>query len=401
LHALRKIGPQYAILVFLQMAAMLVAIQLRIQILPFGHALGPEYRAFPGLAIGVILGSSLPPILLGRLLLKSTSRSASRLGENLFPKLLGASILAAAGLYLLQPTFSQLQILYFVLSTIFIGGLFISLPKAFLKGKGNLDLIQGLRQLWEYRHLLSLWLRYTIQARYTQTTLGIIWIVLLPLSTALVLSLAFSQFLRIGRFAGNVPFLTFFLAGIVPYGVFNSGASKSTSAVSGQIGIISRVYFPREILILLPIGEAIIDFVFTFLVLVVINGIYGNWPQLSYILLIVPLLILVLLSLGIMFVIGTWSMLVRDIPQLVGVALQLLFYVTPIIYPFESIPPSFRFLILLNPLTPLIQAFRQIVIYNQGLDLVSLYYPLVVSLGMLFAGYAFFKSREGVLSDLV
>ena len=398
LRVFQKLVIRYCVLACLEWAAMLVAIQLRVQVLPFGAPLGNGYRPFPIGAIGLLLAATFVAVVLEWRLARH-SKQRSQLAP-VWP-LLVAATLTAGGIYLLLPDFSQLQLLYFLISIIFVGWLFIALPRTFLRSKTEFDLGRELRRLWDYRHLLRLWLRYTIQARYTQTTLGIIWIILLPLSTALVLSIAFSQFLRIGRFAGDVPFLTFFLAGIVPYGIFNSGVSKSTSAISGQIGIISRVYFPREILVLLPMGEALVDFVFTFLVLIAINGLYGNWPEPRYFLLLVPLLILILLSLGVMFVISTWSMIVRDVPQLVGVVLQLLFYVTPIIYPFESIPPNFRFLVLLNPLTPLVQSFRQIVIYKQGLDLISLYYPLVVSSGLLLAAFAFFKSREGVLSDLV
>lgn len=400
-RVLRHIGLELTALVLLQVAAMLVAIQLRVQILPFGHTLGEGYRAFPIAALGMLVGSSV----FGRAIVWSSSEARQRpqhlLGSRPFWNLLVAALLSAIGFYRILPDLSQLQILYFVLSAIFVGWLFTVLPRAFLKDRKSFDLSLEVKQLWYYRQLLGLWLRYTIQARYTQTTLGILWIILLPLTTALVLSLAFSTFLRIGRFAGNIPFLTFFLAGIVPFGIFNSGISKSTTAVSGQIGIISRVHFPREVLILLPLGEAIVDFIFTFLVLVAINGLYGNWPNWGYLLLLLPTLILLLFSLGFMFVISAWSMLVRDIPQLVGVVLQLLFYVTPIIYPFESIPPSYRFLILLNPLTPLVQAYREVILYGQGIFLASLFYPLVVSVGMLFVGYAFFKSKEGVLSDLV
>ncbi len=394
----QKLVIRFCVLASMAWGAMLVSIQLRIQVLPFGAPLGIEYRTLPIGAIGLLLAAAFVSVVL-EWLVAGLSKARSQRG-TMWP-LLFAAALTAVGIYFLLPDFSQLQLLYFLISAIFVGWLFIALPRTFLRGKTEFDLGTELRQLWDYRHLFRLWLRYTIQARYTQTTLGIVWIILLPLSTAIVLSIAFSQFLRIGRFAGDVPFLTFFLAGIVPYGIFNSGVSKSTSAISGQIGIISRVYFPREVLVLLPMGEALVDFVFTFVVLVVIDGLYGNWPDPTYFLLLVPTMILILLSLGVMFVISTWSMIVRDIPQLVGVVLQLLFYATPIIYPFESIPPNYRFLVLLNPLTPLVQSFRQIVIYKQGLDLISLYYPLVVSFGLLVAAFAFFKSREGVLSDLV
>jgi lipopolysaccharide transport system permease protein len=109
----------------------------------------------------------------------------------------------------------------------------------------------------------------------------------------------------------------------------------------------------------------------------------------------------VIFILGLMFFISYLSVLVRDVPQLVNVLLQLLFYITPIIYPLETIPPDLRFWVQLNPMTALVRAFQAVTVYQKPPDMVSLYYPLVVGCVLLYMGYQFFKRYEKRLADML
>jgi lipopolysaccharide transport system permease protein len=106
-------------------------------------------------------------------------------------------------------------------------------------------------------------------------------------------------------------------------------------------------------------------------------------------------------TLGVMLLVSFLSVMVRDIPQLVGILLQLFFYLTPLIYPAENIPENYQVVILINPLAPLIQATRDIIAYHQTPDWLSLTYPLVVSVVVLLMGYTLFKVNEGKLVDMV
>ena len=138
-----------------------------------------------------------------------------------------------------------------------------------------------------------------------------------------------------------------------------------------------------------------------FVAMLVINAIHGVYPTVSYVLLIPIVLIMVCLTLGIMLLVSFLSVMVRDIPQLVGILLQLFFYLTPLIYPAENIPENYQVVILINPLAPLIQATRDIIAYHQQPDWLSLTYPLVVSAVVLLMGYTLFKVNEGKLVDMV
>jgi ABC-type polysaccharide/polyol phosphate export permease len=255
-----------------------------------------------------------------------------------------------------------------------------------------------LSRLWASRHLIRLWLGFNVQTRYSQTVLGILWIVLLPLATAAVLSLAFSQFLRVQL---DVPFISFFLSGLVPWGVFNQGVLTGMRSVLAAGGLINQINFPREVLVLLALGEVVVDFLFTFAAMVVINAINGIFPNLYWLYLPFLFFVLVSFTLGLMLFLSSISMFVRDVPQLVGVALQLLFYLTPLLYPVSSIPDRFRVLLLLNPLAGLIQAFRDVIVYARPPDLLTLYYPFVAGVVLLYAGYSFFKAREESFADVL
>jgi ABC-type polysaccharide/polyol phosphate export permease len=386
---------------FVLLSALLIAAQLRIQILPLGEALEANYQALPIQSIAWTLGALILILLVSLLLGTFTATDRFLSLEHKSRNAFLASIIASVAMLIFSPALSTLQVLYFQIVVLALILLNIMLPSRFQRQLAGSTISHEIRKLLRYRHLYKIWLRYAIEARYTQTILGLLWIVLLPLATAAVLALAFSQFLRLGRFQGEIPFLVFFYSGIVAYNVFNGGVSKATTSIIGHLDLISRVYFPREILILVNLGETIVDFAFTFIILLMINTAFGIYPNAIYLALLIPLIILILFSLGIMLIVSTWSLLVRDIPQLVGVILQLLFYITPILYPFESIPDKFRFLILLNPLTSLVEAFRDIVVYGKFPEMISLYYPIIISLSLVYVGYSYFKSKEGIMGDLV
>jgi lipopolysaccharide transport system permease protein len=374
--------------------AMLVSIQFRVQLLPFGETLGEDYTLHSTslliVMVFALLFAFLLSVIAGRLpgvkRLLSTDRPFRVM-------LVAVAVTCGLALYFM-PQISQLQLIYFAVIAVGLGLLVIVVPNR-LRPIAHEDWIE----LWQRRELLFIWLRYTIKARYTQTVLGILWIVLLPLSLSLVMAFAFGQILQAK--GPGVPYVAFILAGIVSFSFFQEGVQNSTSAVASQIQLIGRVYFPREILILLSIGEGLVDMVFKLIVLIAVNLFVGIFPNWVLVYLPIPLIILTVLTLGLMFFVSVWSMLIRDVPQLVGVILRLLFYISPIIYSLENVPERWQFLVAINPLTLVIQAFRDIVVFGKPPDMVSLYYPMVISLALTYAGYAYFKSKQGVLSDLV
>ena len=376
---------------------MLLAVQLRLQV-ALGQNLPPAYRAQP-IALYILLALGVFMVhAFGLAVRESGFAQAIISNDHPYRKFLASLALSAGLILVLLPDISQLQVVYFFLFSTVLGMLCIALPFRVYVGKPGTNLLSDIRKIWQYRALLQIWLSFNIQTRYSQRILGILWIVIIPISTAVVLTIAFTQFMRVQL---DVPFISFYLAALVPYNLFSNGILMSTVAIISRIGIMTQVYFPREILVLLVLGELLVDFVFTFLAMMLVNAFSGIWPNIYYLYLPMLSVILILMTLGLMLIVSSLTVLVRDIPQLIAVVMQLFFFLTPVIYPIETIPERLRFLFLLNPIASIVQAFREIIVFGRPPDWVSLHYPLVFAGAILVVGYATFKSIEDEMADLL
>jgi ABC-type polysaccharide/polyol phosphate export permease len=383
--------------------ALLLAAQARLQI-PLGESMdGRDYVAQTPLAFLALAAAALAVWALTPLHTRLTGwigQVAARwLGVNRpYRRYLLMVLIAAPLLLVAMPQIRLLQIAYFVIFGALLGVVAIAAPARFYLNQPGNDVVSDLARLWRNRFLAAIWLRHNIESRYAQQTLGILWIILLPVSTSIVLSVAFSQFMRVQM---DVPFVPFYLAALVHYNLFSGGLSQAAVAISNRVGIISQVYFPREILLVIILGELLVDFVFTFTAMLIINALFGILPNEHYWVLPFLWLILLLIVAGLMLTVSALSVIVRDIPQLVQVALQLLFFLTPVIYPITSMPERFRFLFIINPLAPLVQSFRDVIVYNRSPDAVTLFYPLVFGGALLVFGYTLFKSIEDRMADML
>lgn len=378
--------------------ATLMAVQTRLQV-SVGLYLYPDYRAqTPTLYLLLVVAALLTALLMESPLAHQSPLRSIVAQHHPFRRYLLTLGLALVLILALLPDISQLQMLYFAIYGFILGILCIALPYRIYIGHPNSDLRRPLAMLIQRRALLNIWLRFNIESRYSQRILGILWIVLLPISTSLVLAFAFTQFMRVQL---DVPFITFYMSAMVPYILFSNSIINSTGSVVGRIGIVVQVYFPREILVLLTLGETIIDFGFAFVAMLLINLLVGITPNINFIFLPLLFLILIVMTIGLMFLISSLTVMVRDIPQLLAVVIQLLFFITPIIYPLDQFPANLRFIFVVNPIAPIVQGFRDIIAYNRPPDFVSLYYSIVFAAVMLVIGYTTFKSFETEMADYV
>jgi len=376
----------------------LVAVHLR-RVLPFGQAPDAYYRWYDPVGyLAIALGLSLA--YAWRLFLPHGARP--ELGARRFwSPLIGiglASLLLIVVVPLSSWQYSRLQTTYFAAVALFLSLLIVPWPRANASMAGVPPLRDSIARLWANRGLLHLWVRYNVRSRYAQALLGILWIALLPLSTALIMALVFAEIMRVPT--GGVPFISFLLAGLVPWGLFSQSVSVGARLILNEMGLIKQVYFPREIIVLSALGEALVDAAFMFGAMLLVNAAVGVWPNALYAALPLLIVIQLALSLGLMLMIGWLSVLVRDIPQLVGVLLQLALYLSPIIYPLSIVPERYRFLFALNPIATLIEAYRSIIVYDRAPDWLSLLYPGALALGVLVFGYRLFKANEDRFADL-
>ncbi len=307
-------------------------------------------------------------------------------------------VLAGGLVTVVVPGHSRLQTGYFAALAL----LLILLVVPWYDGTGGRFRPQSfgvnLTRLWANRSLLQLWVRYNVRSRYAQAILGILWIALLPFSSALIMTIVFSEIMRIPT--GDAPYISFLLAGLVPWGLFSQSVSAGMRSILNEMGLIKQAYFPREIIVLSALGEALVDAGFMFGTMLLVNAAVGVWPNALYAALPLLVTIQLAMSLGLMLLLSCLSVLIRDIPQLVTVLLQLAFYLCPILYPLSIVPERYRFLIALNPLAVLIDAYRGIIVYGRAPDWLSLLYPGALAFGILVFGYRFFKANEARFADL-
>jgi len=311
----------------------------------------------------------------------------------------GAVALAMVGMKLVQPTTSPLLLGYFLASATPLLLLVVPWPVRWASGDRRVDLVPSIRKLIARRSLLRLWVTFAIRSRYEEAVLGILWVVLLPLASALVMSVVFAQLMR--GAVGDVPFIAFLLAGIIPWNYFRLAVTNGSRSLVQSMGLMNQIYFPREIIVIASLGEAIVDTAVMFVSMLVIDAVVGIWPHPWYLMMPVIFLIQTIFILGLMLALSWLGALIRDVPNILQLALQVIFYMCAVIYPGRIIPARYRWILDINPIAILIGAYRDVLIYHRAPNWNALLFPTALGIGTLIFGYRLFKAKEDTVADLL
>lgn len=255
-----------------------------------------------------------------------------------------------------------------------------------------------LYELWTFRELLWALTLKEVKIRYKQTILGIAWAILQPAALTLIFSVVFGIFLKVS--SGSVPYPIFAYSALLPWTFFATAVSFGALSVVNNGNLVTKVYFPREILPFSTIGAAFFDFAAASSIFVLMM-IFYNIPltyHIFFLLLIVPAILL--FTTGIALILSTLNVLFRDIRFIVPLLLQIWLYVTPVIYSQESIPEKYKLLYVINPVAPLVASFRDVTILAKFPG-AELYWASGVSFIIFVLGYLFFKNREKIFADVI
>lgn len=262
----------------------------------------------------------------------------------------------------------------------------------------------NLREIWDYRDLVMLFVRRDFVAKYKQTILGPFWFILNPLISTFMYTLVFAGIAKIST-EGFPPQL-FYLSGIVAWSYFAACLNGTSSTFLSNAGIFGKVYFPRLVSPVSVIISSIVQLGIQLLLLAVFMIYYkfsGFDIKISIYILYIPLLIvtLALLGLGFGIIFSALTTKYRDLSNFLGFGVQLWMYITPVIYPASSVPEKYRILVYLNPVAPLVEAFKYCIIgageFNPG----RLLYSVVFTCILLFVGVILFNRTEQNFMDTV
>jgi lipopolysaccharide transport system permease protein len=260
-------------------------------------------------------------------------------------------------------------------------------------------------EFWSYRHLLGGLVRRDFLMGYQQTVLGPLWVLLQPIMTLITYVVVFGKV--VGISTGAVPPVLFYLAGIVLWNLFNDSFTGTSATFSDNAHIFSKVYFPR---LLMPVARLVgylisfgIQLIFLLLI-IFYYWIFTPWPTPSAFGLPLAILAILLVSvqsigLGLLFSVLTGKY--RDIRFFVGLGTRLLLFLTPVFYPVEHVAPKWRWLLELNPLTPLFELFRWSLLGHGTVTPGQMLYSAGFTLSLFLLALLTFNKQGDKLMDVV
>ena len=260
------------------------------------------------------------------------------------------------------------------------------------------------RELLKYRDLIWLMVKRDLVNSYKQTVLGPIWIIINPLLSTSVFTIIFAVLAGIST-EGVPPFL-FYMAGNVLWGFFSECLNRASSTFLSNARIFGKVYFPRLVMPIAGIIFNLINFIVqlsVFVILVVIFTLIGSNVHPNWLLVLTPVLVLqtALLGTGIGLIVSSITTKYRDLKILVTFGVSLLMYITPVVYPVSKVPESFRWLMLCNPVAPIVETFRCAFLGSGEFHWAFWLLSLAVTAVVVFFGILVFNKVEKNFIDTV
>jgi lipopolysaccharide transport system permease protein len=251
--------------------------------------------------------------------------------------------------------------------------------------------------MWSHRELLAFLIWRDVSVRYKQTVLGPAWAIFQPLIMMLIFTVIFGRFAKMD--SDGFPYPVFVFAGLIPWSLFSQGMAQSALSLVNQQQLITKVYFPRLFVPIAAAGVFVVDLVVSlglYAVVLLYYGIVPSWG-IVWLVLLVPLTLIATLAAGVMLAALTISY--RDFRHIVPFLVQILMFVTPVIYPVKLVDPRWHMLLSLNPMFGIVPAFRSAILgtaWNFSILAIS----TAVTLGLFLFAIFYFRKVERHFADV-
>ena len=253
-------------------------------------------------------------------------------------------------------------------------------------------------EIWRYRELLAFLTWRDVAVRYKQTVLGILWAFIQPFLKLVVFSVIFGGLAKID--SEGTPYPIFLYSALLPWQFFSEALSRSSASVSGSSGLLTKVYFPRLIIPLSSVGSCLVDFAISFTILAALM-LYYSVPFTASTLVVIPLVFLTIMAaLGTGILLSSLNVAYRDFQHMIPYAIQLWFFATPVIYGTRIFPDRWQWLIALNPMTGIVNAYRSAIL-DLPFEWTSLGVSVAVSAAVFLFGIYYFRRVENTFADIV
>ena len=258
--------------------------------------------------------------------------------------------------------------------------------------------ILSFKEIWQFRELLYFLVWRDIKVRYKQTAIGIFWAVLQPFLTMVVFTFFFNRVL--GVTSGDIPYPIFVFTGLLFWNYFSTSLQNVSNSLVANQSIITKVFFPRIIILIATTIVPIVDFFFAFLFLLGLLFFFQVQFSLLGILFILPALLLTLITVvGLGSILAIVNVKYRDVRYALPFFIQLLLFITPVIYSIDKVPANFQLLLYLNPLTGAIESVKTLLLQQGVFPLLGTMISLSSGLALLLFGIFFFFRYEREIAD--
>lgn len=261
---------------------------------------------------------------------------------------------------------------------------------------GNTTLIN---RLYSYKDLLLVFIWREFLIRYKQTAIGIIWAVLQPVSLMLLFTFIFGVVLQTTQ--KNYPYTLFYFAGVLPWTFFSGAANFAVTSLSSNYNLVTKIYFPREIITLSGVAINFIDYLIGLIVYFVLLLVY-QVPITWNILWLFPLLaMLVIYITSVSLLLAALNVYYRDVKLATTFLIQFLFFATPVIYSIDMVENRWKYILFLNPLTFIVENMRRVTIEGRGIVLWQLVAEMLGILLVYVLVYRVFIRIERAFADVI
>ena len=262
----------------------------------------------------------------------------------------------------------------------------------------------NLKEIWKYRDLIILFVKRDLTTNYKQTVLGPLWIIINPLLSTTVFTIIFGVIAGIPT--DGTPQFLFYMSGNILWNFFSSCLNRASGTFLGNARLFGKVYFPRLVMPISGILYNLINFMLqtaVYVILVIVYSLIGANVHPNLLIILAPFLVLqtALLGTGMGLIISSITTKYRDLNVLVSFGVSLLMYITPVVYPISRVPENFRWLMLLNPVAPIVETYRCAFLGSGSFEWQFLLISLAVTLALLFWGVIVFNKVEKNFIDTV
>jgi lipopolysaccharide transport system permease protein len=238
-----------------------------------------------------------------------------------------------------------------------------------------------------------------IKVRYKQTAMGVAWAIFQPLLTMGIFTVIFGRFVKVP--SEGLPYPIFAFAALLPWTFFSEAITRSSTSLVGDANLIRKVYFPRLIMPLASVTSPIVDFSFSFLVLLGMMAWFGIAPGWGMLALPIFLILALLTALSMGLWLSALNVRYRDVRYTVPFLTQLWMYASPVVYPLSLVPEKWHVVYGLNPMVGVIEGFRWALLGKESPDLRVMAISAAVVTLLLIGGLVFFRRMERTFADVI